>query len=880
VCRPASAGQLEGAGSGSTGSGGTGSGNPGALYTVEWTPLALPDAPAGAEAAPPALFDAAVLSASGPPPARVRVVLDRVLGAVRDWLADERSGVLAVCTSNAVAAGPDDRVDLTQAPVWGLVRAAQQENPGRFVLVDTDGSERSAGALARAVAAGEPELALRDGVASVPRLAVRATPAPRLGENGWLRPDGTVLITGGTTGLGALLARNLVAVHDVRRLLLVSRRGIEAPGARRLVADLEAAGAGVRVAACDVTDRAALAELLSGIPAQHPLTAVVHAAGIPDAALVGDLTAEGLDAVLGPKADAAWHLHELTADLPLEAFVLLSSAGGMVLAAGQGGYAAANVFLDALATHRAGAGLPATALAFGPWLSDTAAPGALDVDRLARLGLPAMRPEHGLALFDAALTGGPVTGPVVVPLAVLPAAVRARADVPALLRGIAGPARGQAAAAHPGAAAFAGGLAGLSDAERARVLLGLVRTAVAGVLGHDGAAAVDPDRAFRDLGFDSLAAVELRNELQSATGLRLPATLVFDHPTARAAADHLGQLAASAGTTATGPAGTEKPAAPARTGDDAVAIIGIGCRFPGGVTSPEQLWRLVDEGRDVISGFPVNRGWPDDIYDPEPGLPGRTYTRHGGFLHDAADFDPAFFGIMPREALAMDPQQRLLLETAWESFERAGIDPTTMRGSRTGVYVGLMYDEYGSRLRSVPDELSGYIGSGSGASIASGRVAYLLGLEGPAVTMDTACSSSLVAVHLAVRALRGGEVGMALAGGVTVMPTPEVFIDFARQRGLAADGRCKAFAAAADGTSWSEGAGLLLLERLADAEASGHPVLAVIRGSAVNSDGASNGLTAPNGPSQERVIAAALADAGLRPRDVDAVEGHGTGTAL
>ncbi|MFJ8281356.1 type I polyketide synthase [Streptomyces griseoviridis] len=695
-------------------------------------------------------------------------------------------------------------------------------------------------------------------------------------------PDGTVLVTGGTGGLGRELARHLVTARGARRLLLVSRSGPEAAGVDAFRAELTELGAQVDVAACDVTDRAALGELLASVPVEHPLTAVVHTAGVLDDGVVTALTPERLATVLRPKVDAAWHLHELTCELGLDlaAFVMFSSVSGVMGSAGQANYAAANVFLDSLAQSRAAEGLPGLSLAWGAWEQTAGMTGTLSdagMRRMTASAAPPLTVAQGLALWDAATVSAE---PYLVPIGASGNS-RMPGEVPPLLRNLVRGTRRAAATAVGGAgtaAAVTRQLLDLREEERLRFAVNLVRGEAAPVLGHSSTKAIDADRDFHDLGFDSLTAVELRNRLTAVTGLRLPATLVFDYPTPTVLAEHL----VSALLDEERATGTAGPAVVATAvAEDPIVIVGMACRMPGGVSSPEELWRLVVEGEEGISAFPTDRGWDlDTLQRGGEGGHGRSATSEGGFLYDVADFDADFFGISPREALAMDPQQRLLLETSWEAFERAGIDPATMRGSRTGVFVGTSGQDYTTLVMNSREDAEGHAPTGLATSVISGRLSYTFGLEGPAVTIDTACSSSLVALHWAAHALRSGEADLALAGGVTVMSTAMGYAGFTRQGGLAGDGRCKAFADAADGTGWSEGVGMLVVERLSDARRNGHPVLAVLRGSAVNQDGASNGLTAPNGPSQQRVIRQALASAGLTTADVDAVEAHGTGTTL
>ncbi|MBM7443060.1 type I polyketide synthase [Streptomyces sp. HB132] len=804
--------------------------------------------------------------------------------ALVQTLADARlRAPLWLATRGAVAVGESDwPAAPEQAMVWGLGQVVAVEEPGLWgglvdlpEAFDTRAARRLCGVLADP-ARTEDQLAIRSFGVHVRRL-VRAAPLPPDTPTPW-QPSGTVLVTGGTGALGAVAARWL-ARNGASHLLLTSRSGLDAPGARDLEAELTQLGTCVTVAACDVTDREALAALIDSVPAEHPLTAVVHTAGVLDDGMLGSLTPERVERVLRPKTDAVLHLHELTRHLDLSAFVLFSSLAATFGNAGQAAYAAGNAFLDTIAAVRHAQDLPATSIGWGAWDGAGMAADPLVAERVRRGGTPPLPPELAMrALRQAVESGAPHT---------IVADVDWERFAPALPPGRAAfigelpevrslsAAAGTPAPEKAAESALHEQLAGASPQESERILLAVVRGQAAAVLGHASADGVQPGRAFRDLGFDSLTAVELRNLLGASTGLALPATLVFDYPTPLVLSRHLrDELAGSR----SGPA-QEGPVA--ALDDDPIVIVGMSCRFPGGVRSPEQFWDLLESGTDAVSPLPDDRGWDiERLYSADPDQQGTSYVREGGFLHDVADFDAGFFGIAPREALAMDPQQRLLLETSWEAFERAGIDPDSVRGGRVGVFAGTNSQDYTGLLMGSAESAEGFVATGNAASVVSGRISYALGLEGPAVTVDTACSSSLVALHLAVQALRAGECTLALAGGVTVMSTPSAFIEFSRQRGLSSDGRCKAFAESADGTGWGEGVGVLLVERLSDARRNGREVLAVVRGSAVNQDGASNGLTAPNGPSQQRVIRQALAGAGLTADQVDAVEAHGTGTTL
>ncbi|KJS61070.1 type I polyketide synthase [Streptomyces rubellomurinus] len=783
----------------------------------------------------PVLADGTEASVTG----GVRELAARTIDTLRGWLSSPLSADarLVLVTRGAVAAGgvlPDPAA----AAVWGAARVARTEHPDTVLLVDLD--ERGPADWTVLGELDEPELAVREGALLAPRLAP-AAPAEAAAVPD---PAGTVLVACGPGGAGPAVARRLAERYGAGRLLLATFGGPD-EAVDALVADL--AGAGARAVACDTVDD--LADALSAL--DGPLSAVVHAPGAVADGTLETHDGEQLDRAVDARLDTALRLRELTAGHGPAAFALVCSEAGLLGTAGKLATAAADAALDALGHRWRAEGLPVTALAWdaSPDAAEPTEPARQLVDRLG-------------AAAPALLT----------PLRLDLAELRARAQQGTLAPLLRGLVRTPARRGRAGGS-LARTLAQTPEADRVRVVLDLVRAQVAAVLGHDTHTAIDPERPFKDVGLDSMGAVELRNRLTRVTGLRLSATMVFDHPTPAAIARLIvGELAEASD--------TPRPVVRSRRGavDEPLAIVGMSCRYPGGVNSPDDLWQLVAAGGNGMVGFPTDRDWNiDELYHPDPEHPGTTYARIGGFVKGAGDFDAGFFGIGPHEARAMDPQQRWLLEGAWEAFENAGIDPTSLRGTDTGVYCGAVNPDYGVGM---PPELEQFHMTGVMSSVLSGRISYTLGLEGPAVTVDTACSASLVALHLAMQALRAGECSLALAGGVTVMATPTALSDTARIHGLSPDGLCKAFSATADGTSFSDGMGLLVLERLSDARRNGHQVLAVLRGSAINQDGASNGLTAPNGPSQERVIRAALAASDLEPAQVDAVEAHGTGTSL
>ena len=799
--------------------------------------------------------------------------------------ADVRAPIWVV-TRGAQRVTDSDTVAPEQSSLWGFCRTAALEYPQVWGgLVDLPGSadaDEWSRLIAQVAAAtpGEDQIALRPNTVAVPRLV-----RPRGDETAsplQLRSDATYLVTGGLGSIGLEIASYL-ASHGARQLALTSRRSPDEAAQRRIDALADQFGCQVRVISADVADPHGVARVLAEVQAElPPLAGIVHAAGENGTTPLSSLDSAEVDRVFAGKVWGAWYLSEAVADLPLDFFVSTSSIASVWGSFGQSAYSAANAFLDGLTWRLRAQGIPAVSVNFGPWSA-----GMADQEARAQLelrGVQTLSPTDALAGMAAVLAAAGADGP--------PQEVVARIDwarfLPiylqagrrALLSEVArevpdsGPASGPS-----GSTALVGRLTAAPVGQRRKLVLNYLREAVAEITRVD-VAEVREEAGFFDLGMDSLMAIELRRRLEQGVGAELPATLAMDYPRLSDVADYLlGDVLnlneRSAERTAAQPV---SPAASAA--DEPIAIIAVACRFPG-AADPDSYWDVLAGGVDAIREIPEDRFDVDEFYDPDQQTPGKIYTRNGGYLDSVDGFDPEFFGISPREAVWIDPQQRLMLEVTWEGLERAGYSPASLRGSNTGVFVGVAANEYAHLLSGDSFEnLEGHFITGNALNAIAGRVAFTLGLEGPAVAVDTACSSSLVAVHQAVQALQSGDCDMALAGGVNVLLSPASIVAASRARMLSPDGRCKTFDAAADGYARGEGCGVLVLKRLSDAQRDGDHICAVIRSSAVNQDGASSGLTVPNGGAQQRLITAALARAGLRGADVDYLEAHGTGTPL
>ena len=766
--------------------------------------------------------------------------------------------------------GEGVRARMDAAAAVALAQVVALERPGQLGrIVHLHGVADAGVVFDSLLSDDEPYRAVIHGRPRAARL-VRSRKAlgvtPPAGDDAW---DGTWVVTGGFGSLGRRVATWL-ADQGVTSLLLTGRSGASSDAAQALVSELEGRGVTVTVGQGDVADADALTLMVRAAPTQ--VVGAVHCAGINDDKPLADQSEDSVRAVMQPKANGAWNLHQT---LPSKArLVLFSSASGTLGVPGQANYAAANAALDALARARHDEGLHCVSLAYGPW-SDSAMVDALgaDVEAIwASEGIRTLDPDEALALLGRTLDGkAPVvlaadfdwlryaeTRPNRTPLydELLPAVREVEAAAEA------GPALVEQLRTAP-------------EGARRSMLADHVQQVVGGVLGFTAGRRIGLSEGFFDAGLDSLMAVELRNRLQRSTGGQLSATVAFDHPDVNRLVDHLiGELALGSVEAAT--------AVATRHEGEAVAIVGASCRLPGGVVDLDTLWELVKDGGDGITEVPRDRFDVDRYFDPEPGTPGRTYCRHGGFVDGIDQFDPVFFGISPREAQSLDPQQRMLLECSWHALDDAGMSVHGLRETPVGVYVGIGQSEYWHRFDPTDpgDVVDAYSGTGNETSFAAGRVSYVMGLRGPAMAVNTACSSSLVSLQMAVEGLRSGACNLALAGGVNAIVGPETTLWMSMLQALAPDGHCKTFDARANGYVRSEGCGMLALKRLSDAQRDGDRIHAVIRGAAVNHDGPSSGLTVPNGTAQQEVIRAALADAGVEPHQVGLLECHGTGTKL
>ncbi|OBK77361.1 type I polyketide synthase [Mycobacterium sp. 1164985.4] len=867
--------------------------NRGGTYRIVGLPATDADEDALADAlraaSAPRIVHAAALGSPATPSMRSLLrIQHRVLGGTRRLLraaaaAEQRASVWIV-TRGAQWVTDGDSVVPDQGCVWGFGRAAALELPqvwgGLADLAECTADEWSHLLDRITTSAGsgirDDQLAVRGADVYVPRLNRRPGRTASL----HVRSDATYLVTGGLGAIGLEIAA-AVAAQGAKHLLLTSRRTPDDDTRQRIDALAAQHGVDVRVVAADVADAHDVARLIATIEDElPPLAGIVHAAGEIGTMPLDSLDDAEVDRVFAGKVWGAWHLSESAADLHLDFLVFTSSIASVWGGFGQTAYGAANAYLDGLAWRLREQGVPAVSVNFGPWSTGMA--DAESRTRLEQRGVQTLSPAEALAGLADVVSASTAQGVVarIDWARFLPLYQQAgrRGFLAELERELPTTSAAAAPAAPSGPTELVERLSTAPVQQRKRLLTNYLRDAVAEVTRVD-AAEIREDAGFFDLGMDSLMAVELRRRLEQGVGQEIPVTLVMDHPRLSDAADYL--LGEVLGLSKQAGAETRPtaPTAPPRT-DEPIAVVAVSCRFPG-APNPEAFWELLSGGVDAIREVPDDRFDIDEFYDPDPEVAGKTYTRFGGFLDGIDGFDPEFFGISPREAVWIEPQQRLMLETVWEGLERAGYSPANLRGSRTGVFAGVAANEYAHLLSSESvDKIEPYFITGNALNAISGRVAFALGLEGPAVAVDTACSSALVAVHQAVQALRSGDCDMALAGGVNVLLSPVTVIAASRARMLSPVGRCKTFDASADGYVRSEGCGILVLKRLSDAERDCDRICAVIPSSAVNQDGGSSGLTVPNGGAQQRLINTALARAGLTGADIDYLEAHGTGTPL
>ncbi|MEI7714523.1 MAG: SDR family NAD(P)-dependent oxidoreductase, partial [Mycobacterium sp.] len=836
--------------------------------------------------APRILHMAAVDAASAPSTQSLLRMQHRILGGSRRLFraaaAAELDAHIWVVTRGAQRVAEVDVVSPVQSCLWGFGRTAALEYPrlwGGLADLGEGGADEFLRLIDHLLTAprAEDQIALREQTVYVPRLT-RRSGLPAANPLA-LRAHATYLVTGGLGAIGLEVAGYLAA-HGAGHLVLTSRRAPGEAGQQRVAALSEQHSCDVRVMTADVADAHDVARLLTTLQAElPPLAGIVHAAGEISATPLHTLDDAEVDRVFAGKVWGAWYLSEATADLTLDFFVSTSSISSVWGSFGQSAYSAANGFLDGLAWRQRSQGVPGIAVNFGPW-----AAGMADEEARAHLdkrGVRTLSPADALAGMAELLVGSATQGVVATIdwASFLPPyqMTGKRAFLSQLELEVPG---AQAAPAESGNTRLVEQLTAAPVQQRKKLVVDYLRDAVADVTQIDQSE-IREEAGFFNLGMDSLMAVELRRRLERSVGKELPATLAMDYPRITDVADYLldDVLRLSAAPAVAVP--TMVAAAATSAGpNEPIAIVAVACRFPG-ATDPEAFWEVLAGGVDAIQEIPEDRFDVDEFYDPDPEALGKIYTRCGGYLDSIDGFDPEFFGISPREAVWMDPQQRLMLEIAWEGLERAGYSPASLRGSKSGVFVGVAANEYSQLLAANSvDTIDAHFITGNALNVIAGRVAFALGLEGPAMAVDTACSASLVAVHQACQALHSGDCDLALAGGVNVLLSPASTIATSRARMLSPDGRCKTFDAAANGYARSEGCGVLVLKRLSDAERAGDRICAVISGSAVNQDGASSGLTVPNGGAQQRLIGAALARAGVAGHEVDYLEAHGTGTSL